>query len=153
VSKMKRCDCCKPCPHDIANIRANIELSIQEAIATSESVMNYINMVRRKREPVVKKGGEEVSELQWKFSGHLAMDKQYIKTYRSEVDGKGVRVEIVTPVLRDYGGPKDFGKPEVYFFIDGDEREFRTEKDLIAAVGEKGDRIKAAIEKAEGVEA
>ena len=64
-----------------------------------------------------------------------------------------MRVEIVTPVLRDYGGPKDFGKPEVYFFIDGDEREFRTEKDLIAAVGEKGDRIKAAIEKAEGVEA
>lgn len=48
-----------------------------------------------------------MSELHWKFSGHLSADEQHIKAYRSEVDGKGVQVEIVTPVLRDYGGPKD----------------------------------------------
>ena len=74
--------------------------------------------------------------LKWEFSRHVAASKKHIKAYRSEVDGKGVQAEIVTPVLRDYGGPKDFGKPEIYFFIDGDEREFRTEKDLIAAVRE-----------------
>ena len=74
--------------------------------------------------------------MKWQFSHHISMDDKHIGAYRSKIDGVSVQAEIVTPVLADYGGPKEFGKEEVYFFIAGDEREFRTEKELIAAVKE-----------------
>lgn len=74
------------------------------------------------------------NKIDWKMIHHMSGSKYHSALYRSEFMGKKIQCEKHTPVLRDYGGPKDFGEPEIYFFIDDDEREFKTQKELINTI-------------------
>lgn len=70
----------------------------------------------------------------WKKVFHLSGSKYHSSLYTSNYKGKKLQKEVHTPVLQDYGGPKDFGKAETSYFIAGDEREFKTESELIKAI-------------------
>ncbi len=159
---MKHCGCCKPCPHDIANIRADIDYAIQKAIASTEGVMNYINMVKREREPVVDKGGEEVSK-------HTPGPWEYLTetTYAGDYPyGVGHKVkmgnELLTISCHGYGADEFFEEAAA------NARLIAAAPDLLEAckdalpllwwmakryVGDNcttWEKVKAAIEKAEG---
>ncbi|MFW9879627.1 MAG: hypothetical protein ACFFG0_41660 [Candidatus Thorarchaeota archaeon] len=74
------------------------------------------------------------NKINWKMNSHYSADKEHGLLYRSEFMGKGIQCEIITPVKRNIGGFKDFGKQKIYFFIDGDDREFKSEEELIDAI-------------------
>ncbi len=52
--------------------------------------------------------------------------------YRSEYKGRGVQMEIHTPVIDEVR--MEFGEAKRYFFIDGDERQFRTQEEMMEAL-------------------
>lgn len=74
--------------------------------------------------------------IDWQLKLHLNGEKYHSRLYRAKYKGFGIQMEVHTPVLKSFDGPKDFGKAETYYFIDGDEREFSTEEELIKAIEE-----------------
>lgn len=70
-------------------------------------------------------------KIRWKMESHFAFTKQHSLLYRAEFYGLGIQMEVHTPVKNG-----KFGEQRVYFFIDGDKREFKTEDELKAAVKE-----------------
>ena len=67
----------------------------------------------------------------WTMHMHLNMSNQHSLLLR---DNKlGCQCEVYTKAKYGY----IYGKGKTYYFIDGDEREFRTEDDLIKALEEK----------------
>lgn len=72
--------------------------------------------------------------INWQLKLHLNGEKYHSRLYRAKYKGFGIQMEVHTPVLKRFDGPKDFGEAETYYFIDGDEREFNTEKELIKAI-------------------
>lgn len=72
------------------------------------------------------------NKINWCMVMHVNGRDMHSRLYRAEVMGRGVQMEIHTPVSK-HG---KFGKSRVYFFIDGDKREFRTEEELINAIKE-----------------
>lgn len=72
--------------------------------------------------------------INWELMLHVSGSKYHSVLYRGGYMGKGVQCEIHTPVIDDMGGYKEFGEPERYFYIDGDEREFRRQEELIQAI-------------------
>ena len=69
----------------------------------------------------------------WEFKVSLSGEKKHELLYRD--DELGAQLEIYTPV---YGGPysQRFGEEKWYYFIDNDERVFRTEAELVEALNE-----------------
>ena len=72
--------------------------------------------------------------INWQLKLHLNGEKYHSRLYRAKYKGFGIQMEVHTPVLKNHGGPKDFGKAETYYFIDGIEKEFSTEEKLIKAI-------------------
>lgn len=74
--------------------------------------------------------------MEWKLGSSFSGDKEHSLLYRSEYKGVGVQLEIHTPVKKNkhYADPDRFGNPKRYFFAEGDEREFKTEGELTAAI-------------------
>lgn len=72
--------------------------------------------------------------INWQLKLHLNGEKYHSRLYRAKYKGFGIQMEVHTPVLKSFDGPKDFGKAEIYYFIDSDEREFSTEEELIKAI-------------------
>ena len=66
----------------------------------------------------------------WEFRMHINGGKQHRLLHRD--DNLKVQREIYTPVGKD--GFTNSKKQKVYYFIDGDDREFRTEQELIKAL-------------------
>ena len=66
----------------------------------------------------------------WEFRMHINGFKQHSLLHRD--DKLKVQREIYTPVGKD--GFTNSKKQKVYYFIDGDDREFRTEQELIKAL-------------------
>ena len=73
-----------------------------------------------------------MGEIEWKLQMSLSGTKRHSLLYRGRYGGKGVQMEIHTPVKKSGG----FGRQKNSFFIDDDDREFKLEADLIAAVKE-----------------
>jgi len=69
--------------------------------------------------------------INWEFKFHLNTEKQHSLLYRAEVNGIGVQKEVHTTFKRG-----KFDKVEVYYFIDDDDREFRSEEELLKALAE-----------------
>jgi hypothetical protein len=65
----------------------------------------------------------------WKFASHMATTKEHSILYQDKE--LHVTHEVHTPCGRRFG---EFGKAKIYYFIDGDKREFTTEAELIAAL-------------------
>lgn len=72
--------------------------------------------------------------INWQLKLHLNGEKYHSRLYRAKYKGFGIQMEVHTPVLKSFDGPKNFGKAEIYYFIDSDEREFSTEEELIKAI-------------------
>lgn len=72
--------------------------------------------------------------INWQLKLHLHGEKYHSRLYRAKYKGFGIQMEVHTPVLKSFDGPKDFGKAETYYFINSDEREFSTEEELIKAI-------------------
>jgi hypothetical protein len=78
-----------------------------------------------------------INKINWEMKMHLGGEKMHSLLYRAKYLGRGVQMEIHTPVISDisdYGCFKKFGEPIVAYFIDGDERQFDSEEDLIKAI-------------------
>jgi len=80
---------------------------------------------------------EKKTGISWKLQMHIAGEKHHSLLYRAEHKGKGVQLEIYTPVRAgyDYFDPDRFGKAKTSYFIDGVEAEFTSEEELIEALG------------------
>jgi extradiol dioxygenase family protein len=70
--------------------------------------------------------------ITWKLKLSLSGDKCHSLLYRAEINGRGVQMEIHTPVRKN----GEFGKQKVYFFADGEKREYSGEEELLKALGE-----------------
>ncbi len=70
--------------------------------------------------------------IKWTFRSSMAFDTAHILKYRGKYKGRGCQLEIMTPKKKTGG----FGKQVVAFFADGDERQFNTEEELVAAIEE-----------------
>lgn len=66
----------------------------------------------------------------WEFRMHINGIKEHSLLHRD--DKLKVQREIYTPVGKD--GFTNSKKQKVYYFIDGDDREFRTEQELVKAL-------------------
>lgn len=66
----------------------------------------------------------------WEFRMHINGFKQHSLLHRD--DKLKIQREIYTPVDKD--GFTNSKKQKVYYFIDGDDREFKTEQELIKAL-------------------
>lgn len=71
--------------------------------------------------------------IDWQLKLHLAQERVHSRLYRGVYKGRGVQLEIHTPVRDGV-----LGKPKVAFFADYDEREFATEEELVAALEQSG---------------
>ena len=87
---------------------------------------------------VVKRGTKPMttSMIAWKLRSSFAGDREHSLLYRGEYKGHGVQMEIHTPVKKSkyYADLNRFGEPKTYFFIVNDDRGFKTEAELIAAI-------------------
>ena len=72
-----------------------------------------------------------ITEIDWKMKSSMNMSTYHHSLRRN--DEYGVQMETVTQKLNGYGS----GKSDTSFYIDKDEREFKTEEDLISAYNEK----------------
>jgi len=81
-------------------------------------------------EAIAKVNVEAVVIPHWEFRMHINGFKQHSLLHRD--DKLKVQREIYTPVGKD--GFTNSKKQKVYYFIDGDNREFRTEQELIKAL-------------------
>jgi len=68
--------------------------------------------------------------LEWSLHFSLSQDDIHYLLYRSEHKGKGVQMEIHTPVLKN----GKFGKPKVAYFVDGDDKQYENENDMLASI-------------------
>lgn len=64
----------------------------------------------------------------WRYSLGYVMETSYHRVFRD--DELGVQMKVLTP--RKDGAPDGLG--ELYYYIDGDGREFRTEDDMMQAL-------------------
>ncbi len=71
-------------------------------------------------------------EILWKLEMSIGGEKQHSLLYRSEFLGKGIQLEIHTPVKAN----GEFGKARKTFFIDGDKREFKSEDEIREVITE-----------------
>lgn len=69
------------------------------------------------------------NKIEWKMKMHMAGKDYHSLLYRAEFMGERIQCEIHTPVTKT-----GFGKAKVYFFIDGDERKYKTEEGMIKAI-------------------
>lgn len=76
------------------------------------------------------------NKIKWEMRTHVNGTEYHSLLYRAKFMQKGIQMEIYTPVTNNWGGYKEFGQAEVSFFIDGDEREFKTEEEMINAIME-----------------
>jgi hypothetical protein len=65
--------------------------------------------------------------IKWEMHCSFSGTEQHMLLYRSEFMGRGVQMEIVTPVINDF----DFGDPVTVYFIDGVDAKFETIEDMI----------------------
>ena len=68
--------------------------------------------------------------VMWQQRSSLSADKEHSLLYRSTAYGRGVQMEVHTPIKAD-GEP---GESCMYWFIDGDSREFRSEEAMLEAL-------------------
>ena len=66
--------------------------------------------------------------LPWKLHTSFSGDSHHL-LFRCEYRGRGLQKEVHTPKR---------GSQKVYYFIDGDQREFHSEEELLAALGKEG---------------
>lgn len=74
------------------------------------------------------------NKIKWEMRTHVNGTEYHSLLYRAKFMQKGIQMEIHTPVTNHWGDHKKFGQAEVSFFIDGDEREFKTEEEMINAI-------------------
>lgn len=91
-------------------------------------------MKEKKNKPMskAKSAVEALVIPHWEFRMHINGFKQHSLLHRD--DKLKIQREIYTPVDKD-GFTKSKGQ-KIYYFIDGDSREFRTEQELIKALVE-----------------
>lgn len=70
-----------------------------------------------------------MSEQDWRLSASLSCKKYHVLLYRAVVNGEEVYKEVYTPVRRG-----KFGKSTVVYFIDGDDRRFNSEEELLSVL-------------------
>ncbi len=76
----------------------------------------------------------ESQKIEWELVIHLSLDKSFARKDSALVHGVKVYKEIHTK--RDEAGfPK--GKPKTIYYMEGDERNFKTPDELIKAVLKK----------------
>ena len=73
--------------------------------------------------------------IKWKMVMSLSMADKHILVYRSTYMRKGVQAEKETPLNPDTG---EFGKAKITFYIDGDDRKFNSEQEIVEAIRKGG---------------
>ena len=73
----------------------------------------------------------------WGCVRGLFTDSRYHRVYRD--DKLGIQMEV----LRGRRNGMPIGKPRRYFYIDGDEKEYRSEEALLAAIRENSLRMQS----------
>lgn len=68
--------------------------------------------------------------IKWRLVMHIGDENMHSLLFRGRFMGRGIQKEVYTPANR-FG---EFRKAETYYFIDGDEREFTTEEELIEVI-------------------
>lgn len=85
------------------------------------------------KEKVKEKWGNDIDKpetIQWKMEMSMSFDDKHSLLYRSKYMGYGIQMEINTPKDKY----DNFGEGVSSFFIDGDEREFKTQHDMLVAI-------------------
>lgn len=69
--------------------------------------------------------------IKWKMVMSMSKADKHILAYRSHYMQQDVQAELVTPLDPDTG---EFGQAKITYYIDGDNREFNSERELTEAI-------------------
>ncbi len=81
-------------------------------------------------------------EFKWQMVSSISHDDAHVRKYRTEHRGLTLCMEIYTPILADYGGPKEWGEAQRAWYMEEDKRTFEDYEEFLEAVRKEAEMYK-----------